>query len=147
MKNDICMCVKSNIKQQEMKHLVAAFYKLLGIRSTFKTSNGMSYFWKKKKQRGGAVEDILFQNPPGIFHFFTLPLEIPGKSKLHPWKLHKTLLHLTWKLQDSKYQDLWKLHIIFFLIPWKFHIIFDTTVLEIPYPQPPCLGFFWNNPI
>ena len=25
-----------------------------------------------------------FENPPGIFHFVTLPLEIPGKTKHNP---------------------------------------------------------------
>ena len=41
--------VKSNIKQQEIKDLVTAFCKLLIIRSTFKTSNAMSYSIKKDK--------------------------------------------------------------------------------------------------
>ena len=46
---------------------------------------------------------------------------------------------------------------LFFLgHPWKFHFVFNETLkilhaiflipLEIPYPQPPCLDFFWNSP-
>ena len=43
------------------------------------THNGL--LQKKKTRR---VEDILFWKPPGIFRFFTLPLEIPDKKRLHP---------------------------------------------------------------
>ena len=58
-------------------------------------------FQKKKQGEGGghrrrgvADESILFLTPllSGIFHFFTLPLEILEKTKLHPWKFHKILL-------------------------------------------------------
>ena len=34
-----------------------------------------------------GVEDILFPNPPpppGILYFFSLPLEVPSKTKLNP---------------------------------------------------------------
>ena len=41
---------------------------------------------------GGFVEDILTWNPPGSFHFFTLPLEIPDKTKLNHWIFHKIVL-------------------------------------------------------
>ena len=34
-------------------------------------------------QTGGS-EDIFFWKPHGMFRFFTLSLEIPGKTKLHP---------------------------------------------------------------
>ena len=37
-----------------------------------------------EKKQMGVVEDILFENAPGIFRFFTLPLEYPDKAKLHP---------------------------------------------------------------
>ena len=36
--------------------------------------------------------DILFGKPPGSFHFFILPLEIPDKTELNPWILHKIVL-------------------------------------------------------
>ena len=53
----------------------------------------MGYSRKKKKTWGGGLRTYFFERPPGIFHFFILPLEIPGKSKLHPWKLCKPALH------------------------------------------------------
>ena len=37
---------------------------------------------EKSKQRGLRI--YFFENPPGIFHFFNLPLEIPDKTKLNP---------------------------------------------------------------
>ena len=45
-----------------------------------------------EKIQTGEVKDILFGKPPGSFHFFILPLEIPDKTKLNPWILHKIVL-------------------------------------------------------
>ena len=33
-----------------------------------------------------------FENLPGIFHFFSLPLEIPDKTKLNSWLFQKIVL-------------------------------------------------------
>ena len=44
-----------------------------------------TYHWaipEKKKKRG--LRAYIFENPPGIFWFFTLPMEIPDKTRLHP---------------------------------------------------------------
>ena len=65
--------------------------------------NGL--FQKKTNKRG--VEDIVFSKPPGIFRFFTLPLEFPDKKELGNSKR---------KIQD----------------PSKFPIIFSWSPLEIP---------------
>ena len=54
----------------------------LSLARSFLTQKLMTYS-RKNSNRGGGVEDILFC-PPGIFHFFTLPLEIPDKTKLNP---------------------------------------------------------------
>ena len=65
--------------------------------------------------------NILFWCPfsPGIVHFFTLTLEIPDKTKLHPWKFQIIVL-------DSKNQDLW--------LPEILHAISSLIPFEIPYP-------------
>ena len=102
-----------------------------------------------------------FENPPGIFRFFTLPLEILDKTKLNPWIFHKIVsdpfFSCSWKfpkhIQGQKQRPLEvPCHIIYFLDtlgsstsflinPWKFHIfensgleffIFFTLPLEIP---------------
>ena len=44
--------------------------------------------------RGGGLRIYLFENTPGIFYFFTLPLEIPDKIKLNSWIFHKIVLKL-----------------------------------------------------
>ena len=36
-----------------------------------------------EENKQGGWEDI-FENPPGIFRFLTLPMEIPDKTRLHP---------------------------------------------------------------
>ena len=70
-----------------------------------------------------------------IFHFYTLPLEIPDKTKLEPWIFHKIVLDpLPWKFQDQKQIPL-KIPHYFFLVtlgnsasfltnPWKFDMLF-----------------------
>ena len=35
---------------------------------------------------------MLFGKTPGMFHFLTLTLEIPDKTKLNPWIFHKIVL-------------------------------------------------------
>ena len=82
----------------------------------------MGLFQKKTKQ-GREGWGHVFEKNPEIFHFFTLPLEISDKTKLHPWKFHKILLdsQIPWKFQ-AKNQD-----------PWEFHIIFSWSPLEIPF--------------
>ena len=55
----------------------------------------MGYSRKKNKQGegGGGLRTYFFENPVGIFCLFISLLEIPDKSKVHPWKLCKTVLH------------------------------------------------------
>ena len=77
----------------------------------------MGYSPEKTEREG--VEDILTPAPPPWnFWFFTLSLEIPDKTKLHPLKFYhifvRSLGNFKNKIQDS----------------WRFHIIFSP--LEIP---------------
>ena len=96
--------------------------------------------WQKKKQK---VEDILFWKTPGVFYFVTLPLEIPDKTKLHPWKFHKTALDPL-EIPRPNHQDPWKLHIIFFLFTLGNSLcyFFNTSGDSLSSPRPPTpLGF------
>ena len=78
---------------------------------------GWGYSRKKPNMR-----TYFFENPSGVFHVFTLPLEIPDRTKLHLWKFHKIVLATSLgNLKTSKSQD-----------PWKFHMIFSWSPLEIP---------------
>ena len=45
---------------------------------------------RKNPNRGLRI--YFFENPFGIFHFFTLLLEIPDKTKLNLWIFHKIAL-------------------------------------------------------
>ena len=85
--------------------------------------------FQKKPNRGG-LRTYLFETPPGFFRIFTLPLEIPDKTRLHSKKLHKTG-NSTLFLISSR-----KIHLLFLQYPWKFHI------LNSP-PSP--VFFFWNS--
>ena len=70
----------------------------------------LSGFFTENTNR--EVEGILFWKPPGNFYFFTLSLEIPGKTKLHPWKFHQIVLNLL-EIPRRNHQNPWKFHIIF----------------------------------
>ena len=67
----------------------------------------------------------------GIFHFFTLPLEIPDKTKLHPWKSHKIVLD---PLEISRLKS---------KTPGKFTLFY--LGYPIPHPQPPPLFVFFQE--
>ena len=98
-------------------HMV--FYKdaILKISKIHRKQTDKMGYSRKDPNRG--AEDILLWKLPGTFHFFTLPLEIPDKTKLNPCIFHKIVRFLT--NFKAKKKD-----------PWKFHIIFSWSPLEIP---------------
>ena len=70
-------------------------------------------FQKKTKQGNGeGFEDILFEKYPGFL--FGKTLEIPGKTKLHPWRFGK-IMYIT-SLGNFKAKN---------EAPWKFHMKFS----------------------
>ena len=100
-------------------------------------------------QRGrGGLRIYFFDKPPGIFHFFTLPLEIPGKTKLNPWIFHKIVID-SLEIPRPKRKTPGNSHYFFlvnlgnstsFLInPWKFHMLFFDApgIFTISSPPPP----------
>ena len=112
-----------------------------------------SHMGYSRKNPNRRVENIIFwKKTPGIFRFVTLPLEIPDKMKLHPWKLHKIVLHqLEFPRPKAKTHGIphdffWILPVnftSFYIDPRNFHILFiQCPYLEIPCPQTPCLDFF-----
>ena len=73
--------------------------------------NGL--FLKKKNSWGGGGRGVIelghaFMKTPLEFSiFFTLPLEIPDKTKLQPWKFHKFLLPTSLGNSKTKNQNPW----------------------------------------
>ena len=115
VKNDICWCknftkilLRSTIKQQWYSGWILQ----ISWRSISKTLNTMGYT---------------------TFVYLLYPLEIPDKSKLHPWTLWKPALHpleiprpKTKTPGDSTYFFLghpWKLHMLLLWYPREFHIL------------------------
>ena len=96
----------------------------------------LSYSRNKSKREGGGLGVGLgytfFENPPGIFHFFTLPLEISDKTKLSPWIFHRIVLEPLEtprpKTQTPGFSTLFflwpPLDILFLINPCKFHMLF-----------------------
>ena len=74
---------------------------------------------KKSKQGGEALRIYFFENPPWNFSFFTLPMEIPDKTKLSRWIFPQIVLR---SLGNSKAKN---------KDPWQSHIIFSWSPLDI----------------
>ena len=79
---------------------------------------------KQTGEGGGGLKTYFFENPPWNFSFFTLPLEIPYKAKLHPWKFHKIVLDPL-KILRPKTKTPKNSTLCFLLHPWKFHFVFN----------------------
>ena len=98
-------------------------------------------FHKKRQIEGRRGWRHTVLKSPGVFHLFTWPLEIPDKSKLHPWRLCKTVQHLPWKFQDLKPRPLEIPHNFFLVTPGNFTCyFFDTPGNSIS--STPLFGFF-----
>ena len=113
--------------------------------------NGL--FWKNPNRKGGGAEDILFWKCLWNFlFFFTLSLEVPGKTKFSPCIFHKVVLDPLEIPQGQKQRLLeithyfflvtlgnstsflinpWKFHSmwLFLWYPWKFHILNPSSPL------------------
>ena len=86
-----------------------------------------------EKKQAGRVEDITVLKSPLEFLVFLLqPWKNPGKTRLHPEKLHKQFFHpleiLRPKTKTPGNSTLflinpWKIHLPFLQYPWKFHIL------------------------
>ena len=89
--------------------------------------------FQKKSKQGEGRGDLRIYFSLFIF-YFSYPWKFQTKQ-LSPWIFHKIVLDpLAQKFQGQKHRPLEIPHAIS-LIP-----------LEIPYPQPPYLDFFWNSP-
>ena len=51
--------------------------------------------WAILKKQTGVIKDIRLWKYPGICRFFTLPLEMSDKIKLHHWKVCRIVCHLS----------------------------------------------------
>ena len=111
------------------------------------TLNMLGYFRKKNS----GVGDILFWKPP-VEYFIFLPLELPGKTKLHSWKFYKIVLG-SLKIPRPKTKSTGNSTQFFLGRPWKFQFVFNQLLeishalflipQEIPYPLSQCFFFFF----
>ena len=101
----------------------------IGVKRKFLWPTDIRLF--RKKNQTGRVEDILFWESPGISLFFSLPLEIPDKTKLNPWKFHKIA---SYPLEIPRTKAKTPGNFIFYLLwyPLKFHF------LNLTLPPPVC---------
>ena len=98
-------------------------------------------FQKKSKQGGWGYT---FSKIPKHFSFFYFTPGNSRQSKAQPWIFHKIVFGPIGN-SKTKNKDPWKFRTIFSWSPLE--IAHAISPLEIPYPQPPCLDFFWNSPI
>ena len=93
-----------------------------------------------RKENSRGLRTYFFEEPLEFFNFFTLPLEIPDKTKLHPWKFHKIALD-SLGIPRPNHQNPLKFHIIFSWLPLEIPFAISLIPLEVPYP-PPHPGWF-----
>ena len=95
-----------------------------------------------RKENSRGLRTYFFEKPLEFFNFFTLPLEIPDKTKLHPWKSHKIALD-SLGIARPNHQSSLKFHIIFSWLPLEISFAISLIPLEIPYPPPPAPHPVW----
>ena len=136
MKISLYICV--HIKNNTLKILYFKSYELRGLQ------NGL--FQKRT---------YVFEKTSGIFRFFTLPLEISDKTKLHLWKLYEILINPLEILRpetkapgNSTYFVLITPgnSTLLLINPWNSTCYFFNTPGNFISPTP-CLVFFWNSPM
>ena len=104
------------------KQLIPAPFYLKSFLLLLNYLSTIGLFQKKSKQ--GELRIYFFENPPGIFHFFTLPLEIRDKIKLNHWIFHKIVLDLL-GIPIPKTKTPGNSTLFFLSHPWKFYFIFN----------------------
>ena len=136
--------IKSMLLSRQVPH---------GTNSTQLLRNGLL---QEKKQMGRVWGHTFLIKTLEFFLFFSVPLEIPSKTKLHPWNFGKIMYVIT-SLGNFKSKN----HILheFFLIslrnftlflinPWKLWLLFYKYSLKFYIlTLPPCHHLFWNSPI
>ena len=67
------------------------------------------------RKKTGELRIYFFENPSGIFEFFSLPLEISDKTRLYPQPRNSTkLCYIPWNLSWSMSSiNSWKIHLLF----------------------------------
>ena len=131
-------------------------------------TNSSQFLWNRlsRKKTNMGLRTYFFEKflkkKRRFFLYFSLPLEISGKTKLHPQKFGK-ILYVTF-LRNFKAKKPRPLEIshecflfslgnsnLFLTNPWKFCMLFleqSWKFYILPLPRsPPCLIFFWNSPI
>ena len=104
-----------------------------------------------RKENSRGLRTYFFEEPLEFFNFFTLPLEIPDKTKLHLWKFHNIALD-SLGIPRPNHQNPLKFHIIFSWLPLEIPFAISLIPLEIPYPPPLTLLVFlleqsiWRQP-
>ena len=110
----VAMCFSSSIKTKA-PHF-DQFYQILPKKRT------MGYSRKNPNWEGWGYT---FLNPPQIFHFLNLPLEIPDKPKLKPWIFHKFVLDPLEVPRRPKTKTPRNSTLFFLGNSWKFVFVFN----------------------
>ena len=99
--------------QQKHRNVVKNMYELFS-----KSEKNICWRGYSRKNQNRGVEDKLFWKRPRNFDIFTLPLEIPEKTSLHPWKFCK----IVWQLLE-----IW---------PLEFPHALSSILLGVPCARP-----------
>ena len=135
----------ANVQGQIANKVNASFWES-ALKDQFKS---VVFEWviPEKKQTGG-LRILFWKKPLEFLLFFSVPLEIPGKIKLHYWKFGK-IMYIPRKLKAKNSRTLEISHefvlvslgnsTLFLINPWKFCILFlvYSWKFSISSPSPP----------
>ena len=113
----------------------------------------MGYSRKKIKQRGRGVDGLVIgytfvKTAPEFFILLLYPCKFQTKQSSTPgYSTQLCLLPRSLRNSKAKNKDPWKFDTIFSWSTPEIPRAISLIPLEIPYPPPPCLDFFWNSPI
>ena len=116
--------------------------------------------YSRKNPNRGCWGHTFLKKTRGIFRFVTLPLEIPDKMELHPWKFHQIVSHpLEFPRPKTKTHGnstvffCWsclEIPLLFLLTPGVSGFYFfnppGNFISSTRLPPPHCLFFYWDSP-
>ena len=158
---DVWTFLKPTIMIEHMKMMQMTYLDITQCFFQGKCLIGLIQEWAfPEKCKLGGWGHTFLKKTLDFFGIFSVHLEIPDKTKLHPSKFGK-LVYVTF-VRNSKAKKPRPLEIsheffldslgnstLFLINPWKFCMLFLEYLLEILYSHHPplCLDLFWNSAI
>ena len=118
------------------------------------SQNNQAMGYSRENNKQARLRTYFFERIPWTFRFVTLPMDITKKTKLHPWKFPKILLHTLGIPKHPKTKTQFHMKFLyhpwnsnsFLLDPWNFHMLFlHSILLKFHVLNPHCCFDLFRN--